>query len=271
MRLRELQTAFDSPDRYGKGLDWTGYTVHDAANTLLKYLLQLPDPAVPLDFYDRFRSPLKGHQTAAVGALDDQFPPLGNAFDVHAITREYQVLFAELVPIDRQLLLYLLDLIAVIASKSDLNGMTTPKLAAIFQPGLLSHPEHCYSVVERRLSQDVLIFLLENEESFQSGLPGREEKKAEASKVQSNSANAYKISDPPPLHITLGHQRELRRANSLPNHTTDEDLEYVSLPDKKYTSPSWSAIDQRELRRANSLPNKNDQFRVGTTHRSAKR
>lgn len=31
-RIKDLQTIFDSPERYGKGLDWTGYTVHDAAN-----------------------------------------------------------------------------------------------------------------------------------------------------------------------------------------------------------------------------------------------
>jgi hypothetical protein len=50
-----LQEVFDSPERYGKGLDWSGYTVHDAANVLRRYLNQLPEPIVPLEFYERFR------------------------------------------------------------------------------------------------------------------------------------------------------------------------------------------------------------------------
>jgi RhoGAP domain len=34
-RIKDLQEIFDSPERYGKGLDWSGYTVHDAANVLV--------------------------------------------------------------------------------------------------------------------------------------------------------------------------------------------------------------------------------------------
>jgi hypothetical protein len=57
-RIKDLQTIFNSPDKYGKGLDWTGYTVHDAANVLRRYLNQLPEPIIPLEFYSRFREPL---------------------------------------------------------------------------------------------------------------------------------------------------------------------------------------------------------------------
>src|SRR5690349_326516 len=65
-RIKDLQTIFNSPDRYGKGLDWTGYTVHDAANILRRYLNQLPEPIVPLEFYEKFRDPLRDYQ-AKVG------------------------------------------------------------------------------------------------------------------------------------------------------------------------------------------------------------
>ncbi|EFR01945.1 rho-GTPase-activating protein 5 [Nannizzia gypsea CBS 118893] len=61
-RIKDLQEIFNSPDRFGKGLDWTGYTVHDAANILRRYLNQLPEPIVPLDFYERFREPLRHRQ-----------------------------------------------------------------------------------------------------------------------------------------------------------------------------------------------------------------
>lgn len=170
-RIKELKYAFDSPDRYGKGLDWTGYTVHDAANILRRYFNQLPEPIIPLDFYDRFRDPLRNHQAQAVGPMDLQGPVSG-PFDAIEAIRAYQSLITELPPLNRQLLLYILDLLAVFASKSDLNKMTTANLAAIFQPGLLSHPQHDMAPAEYRLSQDVLIFLIENQDHFLIGMHG---------------------------------------------------------------------------------------------------
>ena len=34
-RVRELRQTFDTPGRYGKGIDWIGYAVHDAVRVLL--------------------------------------------------------------------------------------------------------------------------------------------------------------------------------------------------------------------------------------------
>ncbi|KAK3686867.1 GTPase activating protein (GAP) for Rho1p [Vermiconidia calcicola] len=185
-RIKELKVQFDSPDRYGKGLDWTGYTVHDAANILRRYFNQLPEPIIPLDFYERFREPLRNHQAQAVGELEAQSPSVGN-FDGHAAIRKYQSLITELPPLNRQLLLYILDLLAVFASKSDLNKMTTANLSAIFQPGILSHPQHDMAPPEYRLSQDVLIFLIENQDSFLIGMQGTEADPETVREVQSGS------------------------------------------------------------------------------------
>ncbi|KIX05103.1 uncharacterized protein Z518_05975 [Rhinocladiella mackenziei CBS 650.93] len=170
-RIKDLQTIFNSPDRYGKGLDWTGYTVHDAANILRRYLNQLPEPIVPLDFYERFRDPLR--RITPSGAADGEIQPLDLSVNEHstAVTA-YQKLITELPPLNRQLLLYILDLLAVFASKSDLNRMTAANLAAIFQPGIISHPSHDMSPQEYRLSQDVLIFLIENQDNFLIGMSG---------------------------------------------------------------------------------------------------
>lgn len=41
-RINELQAIFDQPPRYGKDFDWTGYSVHDAASVLRRYLNSLP-------------------------------------------------------------------------------------------------------------------------------------------------------------------------------------------------------------------------------------
>lgn len=154
-----MQLAFDTPDRYGKGFNCTGYTVHDAANLLLRYLLQLPEPVIHPEFYERFRS-----------TLSDAM--LGGALNSEVTIQTYQKLVTELPPLSRHLLLYLLDLMAVFADKADVNNMTTPKLAAIFQPALLSHPEHCLSPNEQQLSQNVLIFLIENQDHFLIGMAG---------------------------------------------------------------------------------------------------
>ena len=162
---------FDSPDRYGKGLDWTGYTVHDAANILRRYLNQLPQPIVPLTFYERCRDPLRSHQAQAVGDMEAQAQDVGD-FNHEAAITTYQRLITELPPLNRQLLLYILDLLAVFASKSEHNRMTSANLAAIFQPGMLSHPSHDMEPPEYRLSQDVIIFLIENQDNFLVGMSG---------------------------------------------------------------------------------------------------
>ncbi|KAJ6119182.1 hypothetical protein N7523_003462 [Penicillium sp. IBT 18751x] len=168
-RIKDLQEIFDSPERYGKGLDWSGYTVHDAANVLRRYLNQLPEPIVPLEFYERFREPLRIYQEQV---LQDNQVPDADKFDHAKAVETYQRLIIELPPLNKQLLLYILDLLAVFASKSDQNRMTSANLSAIFQPGMLSHPQHDMAPAEYKLSQDVLIFLIENQDHFLVGMSG---------------------------------------------------------------------------------------------------
>jgi GTPase-activating protein SAC7 len=170
-RIKDLQTVFNSPPKYGKGLDWTGYTVHDAANILRRYLNQLPEPIVPLTFYDRFRDPLRSHQAQAAGD-EEANANESSTFDHDSAVATYQRLITQLPPLNRQLLLYILDLLAVFSSKSDLNRMTAANLAAIFQPGIISHPSHDMAPSEYRLSQDVLIYLIENQDNFLIGMTG---------------------------------------------------------------------------------------------------
>ena len=170
-RIKELEQTFNSPDRYGKGLDWSGYTVHDAANILRRYLNKLPQPIVPHEYYEKFRNPLRRHQAQAVGDIEAQAQDAGD-FSLETAITTYQRLITELPPLNRQLLLYILDLLAVFASKSEQNRMTSPNLAAIFQPGMLSHPGHDMQPAEYRLSQDVIIFLIENQDSFLVGMSG---------------------------------------------------------------------------------------------------
>ena len=103
--------------------------------------------------------------------MDGQDKDVGN-FDHEGAVATFQKLITELPPLNRQLLLYILDLLAVFASKSDTNRMNSANLAAIFQPGIISHPNHDMSPNQYRLSQDVLIFLIENQDNFLFGMSG---------------------------------------------------------------------------------------------------
>lgn len=136
-----------------------------------RYLNDLPEPVVPLDLYEKFRDPLRG-QTKPAGAGDAEGPQFVEGFDEAAAIAKYQELITELPPLNRQLLLYILDLLAVFAAKSEQNRMNSQNLAAIFQPGMLSHPDHAMAPEEYRLNQCVLIFLIENQDHFLIGMDG---------------------------------------------------------------------------------------------------
>ncbi|KAL7788325.1 RhoGAP protein [Trichoderma ceciliae] len=193
-RIKELKIIFDSPDRYGKGLVWDGYTVHDAANVLRRYLNDLPEPVVPLDLYEKFRDPLRGATKQAVG--DTEGPQFVENFDERAAIKKYQRLITELPPLNKQLLLYILDLLAVFAAKSDENRMNSQNLAAIFQPGMLSHPSHAMAPEEYRLNQCVIIFLIENQDHFLIGMQGTEADETTMQQVASGTPNGPRTPNP---------------------------------------------------------------------------
>ena len=174
---------------------WDGYTVHDAANVLRRYLNDLPEPVVPLDLYEKFREPLRG-ATKQAGA-DGEGPQFVENFDMdHAIAR-YQQLITELPPLNRQLLLYILDLLAVFAAKSDQNRMNSQNLAAIFQPGMLSHPNHAMAPEEYRLNQSVIIFLIENQDHFLIGMQGTAADEKTVQEVQKGGTPVIKTPTTP--------------------------------------------------------------------------
>jgi hypothetical protein len=211
-RIKELKTAFDTPPRYGKGLDWTGYTVHDAANILRRYFNHLPEPIIPLGNYDSFRQPLRNHQAEAVGPIEGQAPSIGG-FDPDDAVRNYQHTIKGLPSLNRQLLLYILDLLAVFAAKSDVNKMTTSNLAAIFQPGILSHPQHDMSPQDYRLNQDVLIFLIDNQDHFLIGMEGTAVDEGTVKHIESGPSTPQGRS-PTATRTTAGIDRSASTASS---------------------------------------------------------
>ncbi|GAA6016224.1 hypothetical protein JCM10207_000436 [Rhodosporidiobolus poonsookiae] len=119
-RINQLQAVFDEPPVYGKSFDWTGYSVHDAASLLRRYLNSLPEPVIPAGLYLDFTAVLQRSQP------------------IEASIAAYRELISLLPPSSRYLLLYLLDFLSVFARCSDKNLMTASNLAVVFQPGLVS-------------------------------------------------------------------------------------------------------------------------------------
>lgn len=81
--------------------------------------------------------------------------------DIRAAIKEYEELFVTLSNDTKQLTIYLLDLLSLFARQSQLNLMSGRNLAAIFQPSILSHPQHDMDPKEYELSRLVVEFLIE--------------------------------------------------------------------------------------------------------------
>lgn len=247
-RVKELQFEFSSPPTYGKKLDWDGYTVHDASSLLRRFLNSLPEPLVPLSLYEEFREPLRSHprilrylkhkeakdaereSDRKKEGLEEESPEEAEARkkrvrkqrklvrEIHQAVKEYTLLVHKLPPLSRHLLFYILDLLAIFASHSEKNRMPAKNLAAIFQPSILSHPDHDLSPEEYALSHSAVEFLVEYSYKL---LPA-------AQKVDTSSAPSQKdlsvdtVSGIPSLkasrpRIPRKHSKSLSSANAPPD------------------------------------------------------
>lgn len=124
------------------------------------YFDSLPEPVVPFSHYDDFRTPLGGQHAQVVGTRAPlAYQEIGYFHPDNAI-RIYRKLIRNLPPVNRQLLVYMLYFFAVFADKSNTNKATPSVLARSFQRGILSHPRHIDSDKDKKLNQDVIIFLI---------------------------------------------------------------------------------------------------------------
>ncbi|CDO94234.1 unnamed protein product [Kluyveromyces dobzhanskii CBS 2104] len=82
------------------------------------------------------------------------------AKDIKNAIKDYDQLFEQLPDDPRQLFIYLLDLLSLFAQQSHKNLMTGANLAAIFQPSMISHPDHDMDPREYEISRLVVEFLL---------------------------------------------------------------------------------------------------------------
>ncbi|KAH3660045.1 hypothetical protein OGAPHI_007250 [Ogataea philodendri] len=193
-RIKQLQLIFSSPPTYGSKIDWDGYTVHDAASLFRRFLGSLPEPLIPLSMYESFREPLRSRPNI-VRYLKEKEKRMADVQEPRAAAeekkqeqdeltdeqvkqkkkakkekikkerkealKEYARLIEQLPELQRQLLFYILDLLAIFNAHCDKNLMPAKNLAAIFQPSVLSHSDHDMSPEEYALSSLVIEFMIE--------------------------------------------------------------------------------------------------------------
>jgi hypothetical protein len=113
--------------------------------------------------FEDFRRPLSSFPASG--------PDLTSAeTDKQTVQAAYESLILSLPPLNRHLLLYLLDILAVFAFKEQLNNMTVHRLAAIFQPVILAPTGQVEVFSEeeasRNISRQVVVFLIEDQDQF---------------------------------------------------------------------------------------------------------
>ncbi|KAI9251213.1 Rho GTPase activation protein, partial [Sporodiniella umbellata] len=149
-RVNELEFSFDSSaSHYGLDFSWEGYTVHDAANLLTRYLNKLPNSVIPFESYHDFRDTI-----SKITYTDTELK-----------VEHFQSLIRKLPIAHQHLLLYLLDLLSLFASNSEQTKMSISNLAAIFCPSLIRHPNY-NSPDEYKISQCAIEFLIEYQSLF---------------------------------------------------------------------------------------------------------
>lgn len=163
-RVQELKVTFDTPPSYGKGLDWTGYTIHDAVHVMLLYLDQLAETIIPPIHHRRFCEPLMKHSRLTVGNPSSQHVQEEKT----EAMRVYHDLIAELPIANRHVFLFILDLLAIFTREANTNTSDTTKLVALFQPSLLNACR--YDTLRSRVNQQVLVFLICNHKRLVLGM-----------------------------------------------------------------------------------------------------
>ncbi|KAI9260667.1 Rho GTPase activation protein [Phascolomyces articulosus] len=149
-RISSLQQMFDESEDYGAKFNWEGgYTVHDAANVMRRFLNHLPEPVITLDYYRPFKD-----------AMFDEYP------NIEAKIQAFQHLIDELPLVHQYLLLYIMDMLGLFSLTSDETRMDVSALAAVFAPGVLSHPDDELNPAGYKESQRVLEFLIEHQDKF---------------------------------------------------------------------------------------------------------
>ncbi|SMN19649.1 similar to Saccharomyces cerevisiae YDR389W SAC7 GTPase activating protein (GAP) for Rho1p [Maudiozyma saulgeensis] len=341
-RVKELQFIFSTPPTYGaKFNNWDAYSIHDVASLLRRYLNNLEEPLIPLEFYESFRKPIQDkpriikhmlsrhvshpnankensvtiedkskeknttivpatHNTANETASNTTPSDITTnpheilskshrhesyeadreteaedtdeeskrkrkqrhkkrlARDIKTAIKEYEELFIQLSNDTKQLTIYLLDLMSLFARQSQLNLMTARNLAAIFQPSMLSHPQHDMDPKEYELSRFVVEFLIEYSYKLLPNLLKITKEEQERNTKKTSIDNGHEITAPTPRIITPNSVSNARRPTDLERNSSKKSIRSIT---PNSLSGSSNVIDipnrptnQRNLSNLSSSP-----------------
>jgi len=162
--LAKLKEIFNSPaSLYGKILDWTPFTAHDAANLILLYLSELPTPLIPLSIARRWV--VLSRQSTIRGSLSTR---LDQGLDF------WEEAFSGVYGPSRALFKLLLNLWGEVVQVAYVNDMTAERLAQNLMGPLL----HLRREGEVQGSEytDVLLglaFIIRKRQEYNLALGGR--------------------------------------------------------------------------------------------------
>ncbi|KAI8973519.1 Rho GTPase activation protein [Mycotypha africana] len=151
-RIGKLQQIFNTAPDYGRQLDWKGFSVHDAANVLRRFLNYLPEPVITHNLYQPFKDVLL--EDAADTTTEEEK------------VAQYQNLIEQLPESHQYLLFYLLDLLSLFTQNVQITKMDSFNLASVFTPGILMNPDYNLSPAHYKSSQKVVQFLVEHQHCF---------------------------------------------------------------------------------------------------------
>ncbi|KAG0671707.1 hypothetical protein C6P45_005313 [Maudiozyma exigua] len=148
------------------------YGIHEFASLFKVYLNRLTEPVVPYNQFDDFIYCMKefpemiDHYDAITNHDSDAslntITPSINNDTLYPLLQRYHVLMHQLPEANRELLIYVLDLLNMIQKRSLKNLMTCENISIVFQPSLLSHLEFSTDLQSNKLARYTLHFLVEH-------------------------------------------------------------------------------------------------------------
>lgn len=173
-----INNYFDHEPFYGLDFNYDPsgkkqeYGIHEFTSLFKTYLNRLTEPVVPYNQFDDFINCMKefpemidyydnitSHDPDS--SLDTIIPPINND-TIHLLLQRYHTLMHQLPEINRELLIYVLDLLNMIQKRSVKNLMTCENISIVFQPSLLSHLEFSTNLQSNKLARYTLQFLVEH-------------------------------------------------------------------------------------------------------------
>ncbi|KAI8900751.1 Rho GTPase activation protein [Globomyces pollinis-pini] len=204
-RIGGLLDIYDDQTDYGNNYDFQHHTVYDVADALKKFLRSLPEPLFTHMLHDKFLDCLQIHNEK------DQ---------IHAL--QQLILF---LPREHSLaLLYILEFLVLVASKSSENQMDLTNLATIFAPNLMSSSDESHAITDYPKTIKLISILLHNSSEFKlydypayEFLEGYKGKLPELEKKKS-------VSRPRAVTMGVATRYSVGETNSIPTSKTPSQL-----------------------------------------------